>query len=1157
MSTEVSRSNGSKRSLQRILSFPKNVETSTKSATNSHFYKDISPPPSPTTGERKQYNAPTHSEQLDIAPMEQIDRPASANSHHYINHNSPGSPLKRVGSCSTEDILISGSAVDVNRVDSFAISSLPVHSHSELHLSSYNQKTWNNPFYELINTEERYVQDLKEIVTGYLTVLENAVNSDPNFNLNLNVLFSNIRTLYDFHIEFLDDIRQVEMLRNVAECFLQRKQQFINEYTIYCNNYPNACEILKDINFNHDLKIISNFKICQQSLGHMLPLSAYLLKPVQRVLKYPLLLKAMLKDAFTVNYSHFAVNGYQEMKTALDCMSEVSEEINLMKRKHELTLRVNEIQSMLVGWNGQDLNSFGQLLLEDQLKIKGYRKERNVFLFEKLFLVTKMEDEQYTQPMYIPVNNLMLLEAPKEGNSYLRVYEQKNASNYFLIEFSNANVRKEWANTIKDLIVSSSSGLPENHRKRILEACQSINQDVLCQTEHIPHNNKFRDLASIKKRFRYRAKPKRQQQSTPIADNAPRMRHSATFSPNSISPRNTHRHKRLSDATNYDTQYLENEIRISDNSLEVSNISIAASDTSLITIPCDESFPVLSDSLESGENSRIIDEPASMENSTSNCSLTGEQNGLFNKSPSRKGAIRRKSNTYLNKKLSATFSATSTEDEFGICQGEAKLRRRHTDKEIHPDILDALNQLDEFKPLQSEMNDTHPAKSEESDSSDGSKIGFNSPEYFKQRIHNLRDDGERKRSRIMDFEEGQTQYDTALDFTSPDPSFTSAQNQPMPSPKYKNTPSVNRNKMTRRGQISRSTSNAKKRLFLEDKQFNPDPSSLNTTPQVQLKHYFGKEIGELSFTSTQSSDDYYIGRERDYITNAKKFNTVRQKKSSLNSLFGDPDDSKVIRRILSLPQPCRLSNLFDSPIRNTDKDIENSNYDSSAELEVNVLENSVKNEPIIPLLNTNKKLPKAAPESSELPKTRVLLDGPPSDSSDNDSIHSIPTENMPETVTTPEEFIQASILDDYVQTLKKENYEQSLKTEQFTEVLKQDDFLQTLKPENFSPSPKAENIKEDSAQISKSEKFSQTSTPVKTTSNYEISNDLSTSQLDEYPSKPIIRHTNQPKLSPSHQNEPQVQSSNYRTEVLQFVFVGSISIIIAINFLYEVFCSVK
>ena len=99
-------------------------------ATNSHFYKEISPPPSPTTGERRQHNEPQDPQELDSPPLKHFNRPASANSHHFINNNTMG-PLKRIGSLSTEDILlVQSTAKDVDSVDSFIFSSLPLHSHS-------------------------------------------------------------------------------------------------------------------------------------------------------------------------------------------------------------------------------------------------------------------------------------------------------------------------------------------------------------------------------------------------------------------------------------------------------------------------------------------------------------------------------------------------------------------------------------------------------------------------------------------------------------------------------------------------------------------------------------------------------------------------------------------------------------------------------------------------------------------------------------------------------------------------------------------------------------------------------------------------------------------------------------------------------------------
>jgi hypothetical protein len=60
---------------------------------------------------------------------------------------------------------------------------------------------------------------------------------------------------------------------------------------------------------------------CQRKLGHKLPLSAYLLKPVQRITKYQLLLKEMLK------YMKNQV-GNMELQEALDTMLSVLKYVN-------------------------------------------------------------------------------------------------------------------------------------------------------------------------------------------------------------------------------------------------------------------------------------------------------------------------------------------------------------------------------------------------------------------------------------------------------------------------------------------------------------------------------------------------------------------------------------------------------------------------------------------------------------------------------------------------------------------------------------------------------------------------------------------------------------------------------------------------------------
>ena len=62
---------------------------------------------------------------------------------------------------------------------------------------------------------------------------------------------------------------------------------------------------------------------CQRDLSHSLPLSSELIKPVQRILKYPLLLDDLSKKFDWLDHP-----GYRLIKEALEKMSSVALRIN-------------------------------------------------------------------------------------------------------------------------------------------------------------------------------------------------------------------------------------------------------------------------------------------------------------------------------------------------------------------------------------------------------------------------------------------------------------------------------------------------------------------------------------------------------------------------------------------------------------------------------------------------------------------------------------------------------------------------------------------------------------------------------------------------------------------------------------------------------------
>ncbi|XP_012583585.1 PREDICTED: phosphatidylinositol 3,4,5-trisphosphate-dependent Rac exchanger 1 protein [Condylura cristata] len=117
-----------------------------------------------------------------------------------------------------------------------------------------------------------------------------------------------------------------------------------------------------------------------------IPLEGYLLSPIQRICKYPLLLKELAKRTPGKHPDHPAI------QSALQAMKTVCSNINETKRQMEKLEALEQLQSHIEGWEGSNLTDIcTQVLLQGTLlKISaGNIQERAFFLFDNLLVYCK------------------------------------------------------------------------------------------------------------------------------------------------------------------------------------------------------------------------------------------------------------------------------------------------------------------------------------------------------------------------------------------------------------------------------------------------------------------------------------------------------------------------------------------------------------------------------------------------------------------------------------------------------------------------------------------------------------------------------------------------------------------------------------------------
>ncbi|CAG9572942.1 unnamed protein product [Danaus chrysippus] len=323
---------------------------------------------------------------------------------------------------------------------------------------------------EIVTTENVYVEDLRQVVEGYLHVWRR----DSTFSEEqLSELFNNIEDIYAFNKSLCSELNSCKLDATcIARCFVNNTSGF-SVYTSYCTGYPVTMERLAELARTESAR---EFRERQIVLQHPLPLASYLLKPVQRILKYHLLLQNVVKQCSS-----------KETEYALLKMTGIAQHIDDMKRRHEHAVRVQEIQSLLYGWNGPDLTTYGELCAEGTFRVFGAKAMRHAFLFDKMLLVTKnREDGILAYKSHIMCNNMMLVESIAGAPLSFHVIPWDAPRSQLTLQARSARHKREWTLLLKRVILENYNAvIPSHARQLVMELGQNkTDDDILAEKSH-------------------------------------------------------------------------------------------------------------------------------------------------------------------------------------------------------------------------------------------------------------------------------------------------------------------------------------------------------------------------------------------------------------------------------------------------------------------------------------------------------------------------------------------------------------------------------------------------------------------------------------------------------------------------------------------------
>nr|XP_046163939.1 rho guanine nucleotide exchange factor TIAM2-like isoform X3 [Oncorhynchus gorbuscha] len=270
---------------------------------------------------------------------------------------------------------------------------------------------------ELVDTEKSYVKDLSCLFEIYLKPLQNETFLTLD---EMDSLFGSLPEMLDFQRVFLQTLEEriasspdfstletpvqfKKLLFSLGGSFLYYADHF-KLYSGFCANHIKVQKVLERAKTDWSFKEFLAAR--NPTKQHSSTLESYLIKPVQRVLKYPLLLRELVSLTDTDSEEHY------HLTEALKAMEKVASHINEMQKIYEdygsvfdqLVAEQSGHEEVTELTMGEFLMHSSVVWLNPHPSLGRMRKdpEMTVFVFKKAVILVYRESNKLKKKMTTP-----------------------------------------------------------------------------------------------------------------------------------------------------------------------------------------------------------------------------------------------------------------------------------------------------------------------------------------------------------------------------------------------------------------------------------------------------------------------------------------------------------------------------------------------------------------------------------------------------------------------------------------------------------------------------------------------------------------------------------------------------------------------------------